>query len=208
MKKIFAGLLLSGIAICHVSGQTALEGNKFSDNWSIGINVGGVTPLTHHSFFKNMRSAVGVHVSKHLTPTFGLGFEAMGYFNTTKSKTAFDESNVSLLGLVNLNNLFGGYNGIPRSFEIEAVAGIGWMHYYVGRNMGEDQNGMSTKLGLNFNFNLGESKAWTLALKPALVYDMNSMGTKPVYFHSGRAVWEISAGFVYHFRCSNWRLVF
>ena len=54
MKKIFAGLLLSGIAICHVSGQTALEGNKFSDNWSIGINVGGVTPLTHHSFFKNM----------------------------------------------------------------------------------------------------------------------------------------------------------
>ena len=117
MKKIFAGLLLSGIAICHVSGQTALEGNKFSDNWSIGINVGGVTPLTHHSFFKNMRSAVGVHVSKHLTPTFGLGFEAMGYFNTTKSKTAFDESNVSLLGLVNLNNLFGGYNGIPRSFS-------------------------------------------------------------------------------------------
>lgn len=83
------------------------------------------------------------------------------------------------------------------------MAGIGWMHYYVGRNMGEDQNGMSTKLGLNFNFNLGESKAWTLALKPALVYDMNSMGTKPVYFHSGRAVWEISAGFVYHFRCSN-----
>ena len=70
MKKIFAGLLLSGIAICHVSGQTALEGNKFSDNWSIGINVGGVTPLTHHSFFKNMRSAVGVHVSKHLTPIF------------------------------------------------------------------------------------------------------------------------------------------
>lgn len=52
MKKIFAGLLLSGIAICHVSGQTALEGNKFSDNWSIGINVGGVTPLTHHSFLK------------------------------------------------------------------------------------------------------------------------------------------------------------
>ena len=83
------------------------------------------------------------------------------------------------------------------------MAGIGWMHYYVGRNMGEDQNGMSTKLGLNFNFNLGENKAWTLALKPALVYDMNSMGTKPVYFHSGRAVWEISAGFVYHFRCSN-----
>ena len=72
MKKIFAGLLLSGIAICHVSGQTALEGNKFSDNWSIGINVGGVTPLTHHSFFKNMRSAVRVHAL--LSPKLKLKF--------------------------------------------------------------------------------------------------------------------------------------
>ena len=44
-EKIFVGLLLSGIAICHVSGQTALEGNKFADNWSIGINVGGVTSI-------------------------------------------------------------------------------------------------------------------------------------------------------------------
>lgn len=49
----------------------------------------------------------------------------------------------------------------------------------MNRRMGSDQNSMSTKLGLNFNFNLGESKAWTLALKPALVYDMNAMGLKP-----------------------------
>ena len=201
MKKIFAGLLLSGIAICHVSGQTALEGNKFSDNWSIGINVGGVTPLTHHSFFKNMRSAVGVHVSKHLTPTFGLGFEAMGYFNTTKSKTAFDESNVSLLGLVNLNNLFGGYLGTPRLFEVETVAGIGWLHYSM--NGDGDLNSMSSKLGLNFNFNLGEEKAWTLGLKPALVYDMNANGFENTCFNANRAAWEITAGLKYHFACSN-----
>ena len=32
-----------------------------------------------------------------------------------------------------------------------------------------DRNSMSSKLGLNFNFTLGESKAWTLAVKPALV---------------------------------------
>ena len=29
MKKIFAGLLLSGIAILHVSGKTAKEVKKF-----------------------------------------------------------------------------------------------------------------------------------------------------------------------------------
>lgn len=203
MKKIFVSLLLSSIAICHVNGQMALTGNKFADNWSVGINAGGTTPLVHHSFFKNMRPVVGIHIDKYLTPTFGLSLEAMGSFNTTQSKTAFDGSNVSLLGLVNLNNLLAGYNGVPRSFEIEAVAGIGWLHYYVNSGMGEDQNGMSTKLGLNFNFNLGESKAWTLALKPALVYDMNSMGTEPVYFHSNRTMWEISAGLIYHFGCSN-----
>lgn len=104
---------------------------------------------------------------------------------------------------MNLNNLLGTYTGVPRPFEIEAVGGIGWLHYYMNRETGSDQNSMSTKLGLNFNFNLGESKAWTLALKPALVYDMNAMGSEAVRFHSGRAVWEISVGLKYHFGCSN-----
>ena len=39
MKKIFVSLLLSSIAICHVNGQMALTGNKFADNWSVGINA-------------------------------------------------------------------------------------------------------------------------------------------------------------------------
>ena len=145
----------------------------------------------------------GIELNKQLTPVFGFSLEAIGSFNTSRSRTAFDRSNVSLLGLVNLNNLFGTYTGVPRPFEIEAVAGIGWLHYYMNREAGSDQNSMSTKLGLNFNFNLGESKAWTLALKPALVYDMNAVGTEAVSFHSGRAVWEISVGLKYHFGCSN-----
>ena len=42
-------------------------------------------------------------------------------------------------------------------FEVETVAGIGWLHYAV--NGESDLNSMSSKLGLNFNFNLGEEKA-------------------------------------------------
>ena len=159
--------------------------------------------MTHHAFFGNMRPITGIELNKQLTPIFGFGLEAVGSFNTSRSRTAFDRSNVSLLGLVNLNNLFGTYTGVPRPFEIEAVAGIGWLHYYMNRSTGVDQNSMSTKLGLNFNFNLGENKAWTLALKPALVYDMNAMGSEAVRFHSERAVWEISMGLKYHFGCSN-----
>lgn len=70
-------------------------------------------------------------------------------------------------------------------------------------NGGADLNSMSSKLGLNFNFNLGESKAWTLAFKPALVYDMSANGTDNVSFNANRAAWEFTAGLKYHFKCSN-----
>ena len=93
----------------HTNAQTAVEGNKFLDNWSIGISAGGTTPLTHHSFFGNMRPITGIELNKQLTPVFGFGLEAVGSFNTSQSRTIFDRSNVSLLGLVNLNNLLGTY---------------------------------------------------------------------------------------------------
>lgn len=47
MKKIFISLFLSGVFMYHTNAQTAVEGNKFLDNWSIGISAGGTTPLTH-----------------------------------------------------------------------------------------------------------------------------------------------------------------
>ena len=39
MKKIFVSLFLAGIVVCHTNAQTAVEGNKFLDNWSIGISA-------------------------------------------------------------------------------------------------------------------------------------------------------------------------
>ena len=202
MKKrtMIAGLLL-GMAVVGANAQTAVEGNKFLDNWSLGINAGGTTPLTHSAFFKNMRPVVGLGLTKQLTPSFGIGMEAMGSFNTTVSRTAIDNSNISLLGMINLNNFFGTYTGVPRTLEVEAVFGIGWLHYYVNEELGDHINSPSTKVGLNFNFNLGESKAWTLAVKPALVYDMNDAGY--YHFNANCAAWEITAGLKYHFKCSN-----
>lgn len=202
MKKrtMIAGLLL-GMAVVGANAQTAVEGNKFLDNWSLGINAGGTTPLTHSAFFKNMRPVVGLGLTKQLTPSFGIGMEVMGSFNTTVSRTAIDNSNISLLGMINLNNFFGTYTGVPRTFEVEAVFGIGWLHYYVNEELGDHINSPSTKVGLNFNFNLGESKAWTLAVKPALVYDMNDAGY--YHFNANCAAWEITAGLKYHFKCSN-----
>ena len=200
MKKIVASLVLCMAAIA-ANAQKAVEGNKFTDNWSVGFNAGGTTPLTHSAFFKNMRAVLGVGLDKQVTPVLGLGFEAMTSINTTPSRTAFDNTNLSVLGTLNLSNLFGGYAGAPRLFEVETVAGIGWLHYAV--NGESDLNSMSSKLGLNFNFNLGEEKAWTLAFKPALVYDMSADGTDNVCFNANRAAWEFTAGLKYHFSCSN-----
>ncbi len=169
MKKSII-LLACVLGAFSAKAQTVIESTKFTDNWSVGINAGAVTPLTHSAFFKSMRPAFGVGFSKQLTPNFGLGFQGMGYVNTTQSKTAFDASDVSLLGKVNLMNLFGTYLGTPRVFEIEAVAGVGWLHYYASGD--GDENSWSTRFGMNFNFNMGESKAWTIGIRPAIVYDM------------------------------------
>ena len=195
-------LLAMVLGAFTANAQTVVEGTKFADNWSVEVNAGVITPLTHSAFFKNARPGFGIGVSKQLTPIFGLGLQGMGYINTTQSKTAFDASDVSLLGKVNLMNLFAGYKGEPRLFEVEAVAGMGWLHYYV--NGDGDQNTWSTRLGLNFNFNLGESKAWTLGIKPAIVYDMQGdFNQAKSRFNANNATFEITAGLTYHFATSN-----
>lgn len=200
MKK-FIAVIVACLTCSGIYAQRAYEGANLGDNWSIGIHAGVTTPLTHSAFFPNMRATWGLGIGKQLTPFFGMGVEAMTSINTTASKTAFDNTNVSLLTSVNLSNLFAGYWGTPRLFEIETVAGLGWLHY--AQNGNGDRNSISSKLGLNFNFNLGEAKAWTISIKPALVYDLNACGERNVGFNANRAAWEITAGLKYHFRCSN-----
>ncbi|WP_294630484.1 OmpA family protein [uncultured Bacteroides sp.] len=201
MKKsiILAALALGTLT---ANAQSVVEGTKFADNWSVEMKAGAITPLTHSAFFKSMRPGFGIGLSKQLTPVFGLGFQGMGYVNTTSSKTAFDASDVSVLGKVNLMNLFGSYLGQPRVFEMEAVAGVGWLHYYM--NGAGDTNSWSTRLGMNFNFNLGESKAWTLGIKPAIVYDMQGdFNRAKSRFNANNAAFEVTAGLTYHFMTSN-----
>ena len=200
MKK-FIAVTVACLTCSGIYAQRAYEGANLGDNWSIGIHAGVTTPLTHSAFFPNMRATWELGIGKQLTPFFGMGVEAMTSINTTASKTAFDNTNVSLLTSVNLSNLFAGYWGTPRLFEIETVAGLGWLHY--AQNGNGDRNSISSKLGLNFNFNLGEAKAWTIGIKPALVYDLNACGERNVGFNANRAAWEITAGLKYHFRCSN-----
>ena len=206
MKKSL--LLLAGVlGISSLNAQTTEEQTtKFRDNWSIGLNGGIVTPLSHSAFFKNARATVGIDLNKQLSPIYGLTFENMWSINTFESSAAFDASNLMLLHRINLNNVFCRYKGKPSLFEVEALAGFGWLHVndaYYGEDGDKDGNWLSSKVGLNLNFNLGEKKAWTIAVKPAILWNVTQFGKDNINFHSDQAAWEITAGVVYHFKNSN-----
>jgi outer membrane protein OmpA-like peptidoglycan-associated protein len=172
---------------------------------------------------------------KQLTPTFGLGVEGEATINTTswekdpmfwgpKSPNIIDHTLVGMFGTVNLSNLFGGYKGKPRVFEIEGVFGAGWLHAFHRMESadyyGLDYDSWYTKAGANLNFNFGESRAWTFSLKPAVVWDMNGdvmMGYRynsrvrnvvtphanASKMNAEHAAVELEAGITYHFKGSN-----
>ena len=57
---------------------------------------------------------------------------------------------------------------------------------------------------MNLNFNLGEAKAWTLGVRPAIVYDMEGdFNTAKSRFNVNNAAFELTAGITYHFMTSN-----
>lgn len=213
MKKSLL-LILSALSLSNLNAQeTNLGGNKFCDNWSIGLNGGIVTPITHSAFFKNARAVVGLDVNKQLSPIYGLTLESNWTVNTVSpmaaqySNTAFDAFNVMLLNRLNLNNIFTAYKGQPSLFEVELVGGFGWLRLNNFYETGEGANHLASKAGVNFNFNIGEKKAWTVAVKPAIFWDM-SMWDAPVAhshpnFNANYGNWEITAGVAYHFKNSN-----
>lgn len=176
MKKL---LLFAALAAGTVgaSAQTmAMMPQKFSDNWSIGVEGGVTTPMNHSPFFKNMRGMAGIHLQKQMSPVFGMGVEGIWDVNTsswngrTHSTTVFDRQYVGLYGSVNLFKLFGGY-AYNSMFNMEVVGGAGWGHYFQNEPV-KDYNFFATKVGLNFNFNVSDRV--TLSLKPSVIYDMTS----------------------------------
>ncbi len=199
MKKIFTLVLMGAVAF-GANAQKALDGNKFFDNWSIGLNAGGAMPVKDAAFNK-VRPTFGVELSKQITPVVGLGVQALGALDVMNGNEC-DVLNTSLLGKINLMNLFGGYKGSPRLFEMEAVGGIGFMFF---NDCDAESFALSTKYGFNFNFNVGEKKRWTVALKPSIFYnlDMYSSGKMHGQHNINRAGVEFLVGAAYHFKCSN-----
>lgn len=211
MKKfLLLTFAMIAFVISSASAQT-VESSKFFDNWSLGLKGGGVTPLKGEG---TMRGVVGLELQKNITPVWGIGVEGQWSINTSgwdrfaHSTTAFDHQLLGVYSTINLMNLFGGYKGTPRVFEINVNAGVGWLHAYMNNHkelydlLGASTfNSWYTKVGPDFNFNLGKAKAWTLSLKPAFIYNMNYPGSTGYDIRHG--YFEILAGVTYHFKNSN-----
>lgn len=75
MKKsiILAAFVLAALA---ANAQTTVQGSKFTDNWSIELKTGIITPVSHSAFFKNARRLWELSLRSNLPPFSDWEFKA------------------------------------------------------------------------------------------------------------------------------------
>ena len=228
MKKLFLMLAAGFMAVSVNAQNTTITANKGGDNWYMGINAGISTNTTKYwnpdgGFFKGIAPAFGVRVGKNLSTVFGLALDADVHFKgndkwfpaLSSSKTFINDLNLNLMGTFNLSNLFGGYKGEPRAFEVIALGGFGWNHDFgtrmqlLGGTADINKcNSLISRVALDFAFNLGAAKAWQLYIEPSLTYDLNEW-TEGVHvggdmkYNINNAYFSLKAGINYKFGNSN-----
>ena len=174
MKKLVLMLAAASMA-ASVSAQTVAESKTF-DNIYVGINGGVATKTTGHKWLSDLDPNAGIRIGRYFTPVFGLAIEGNAYFSNKpwgSTGTVVRATNASLLGTVNLSNWFGGYKGEPRTFEVSALYGLGWMHIFTSNKAfkdatAENRNRMTSKAALDFAFNFGSQKQLQFYIEPSI----------------------------------------
>jgi hypothetical protein len=198
MKKIRLMLALFSAGVSGAKAQIATENSNVLDNISFGITGGISTPLDFNSVFP-VNTNVGLKIAKDFSPVFGVQAEGLAVLNDnhfSDLKTAVKATNVGINGVINLSNVFGGYQGTPRAFEVSAVGGIGWLHTW-----NTSDNYMTSKTGLDLAFNLGKKKALSIVASPAVYWNLNKPGH--IHFNKHNAQLAVNLSLIYHFKTSN-----
>ena len=187
MKKVILMFAAAMLTMSASAQRTAVTANKAQDNWYVGINAGVATNMQKWGyetagdkkagFFKGFSPELGIRVGKNLTTVFGLALDVNAYFankdveagklntkSTFGSKTLINATDFDLMTTWNLNNLFAGYKGEPRTFELIALVGGGY-----SRNWAAHDGGINAKAAIDFAFNLGANKAWQVYIEPGVV---------------------------------------
>ena len=233
MKKL--GLMLAAATLAASASAQTVTGSKTFDNMYVGVNGGVMTLTKGHKWLSDLNANAGLRIGRNFTPVFGLAVEGNAYFSNKpwhSTGTAVRATNVSLLGTVNLSNLFGGYKGEPRAFEVSALYGLGWAHVFTNNKTTKEltsgqRNRMTSKAALDFAYNFGSQKQWQVYVEPSINfaflgkdrskvltaagivnYDVNynykavAQDGQPAYNINNSFV-QLNAGVVYKFKNSN-----
>lgn len=200
MKKFLFTMVLLFSTILSISAQTAIENPKILDNVYIGVNAGLSMPLSFDNAFP-LNPTVGVRIGKEFNSIFGAAIEGTGWFGSTAAhgtrfswKNDVRAINTGLIGTVNLLNAFKFQEA--RKFDLEAVAGIGWLHRF---NWGDDANDISAKTAIDLGWNFGNHKIY---VEPAIYWNLTG-GSAKAQFNSSHAQIAGSIGYIYKFKTSN-----
>lgn len=216
MKKFILMMALTLSAFVSANAQTAIETPKFTDNVYMGIGGQVATPTDLNGVFP-LNGGVTVILGKDLTPVFGVNVEGTAWFGSHANGGAnarFDRIDahnvvrgtfVGLNGTVNLTNLFLGYNGTPRKFEVQTVTGLGWGHVFTPNMSDKSNNDLLAKTGLNLLFNVSKNRAHTIFVQPAVLWNLTNPASmhNNVAFNKMGSQLAISVGYQYHFLTSN-----
>lgn len=220
MKRILTLFAAASISVAAMSqDEQAFYGNGFFDNWYVGVYGGPATATTNQSLLKNINMNAGVRVAKLITPVFGLGVEASGYFsnkfhswhNTTG--TVIRNMNLGLFAQFNISNMINGYYGEPSDIEVSFVPGFYWGHNYGERTENSKINTLINKLAVDVAYNFGNDKQWQVYLEPSLNYVIagtrdsylqpDGNGNKLVIYNINSSYLQLNVGVNYKFLTSN-----
>ena len=214
MKKILMIVAAVAVSASVFAQGTAVVPNKTGDNIYFGANFGVSTPLKGYKALGNLTPELGIRFGKNFSTVFGLAIDADMHFASSPknynlygkeykldTKTFVDNTNISLIGTANLSNLFGGYKGDPRSFELIGLGGFGWGHRFGNSEL----ESFTSKIGLDFALNLGADKAIQVFAEPSITWDL--LGSTEVLnaldYHNDRAHFSFKLGLNYKFMNSN-----
>lgn len=203
LKKILVSVLaMMSFSFGFMNAQTVMD-SKFTDNTYISVTTGATGWLHpncngYSNFGKSISSVSGLRLGKYVTPI--LGFEIEGEVGMANRYTFVDHTLLNTNMLFNMNNVFHNYKEIPDLVEFVPFLGFGWHHTY-----GHVNNNLSSKFGMQVNFNLGKEKAWQINVIPSINYIMTDNGfsnrpTAQPRYDICRSYVNLQVGFTYKFK--------
>ena len=210
MKKIAMFIAAAAmVATANAEPRTVITASKAQDNIYVGVNAGAMTAvkdnlLDDKKAFSTFVPEFGIRVGKNFTTVLGVAVEGTATFSTNRSynsKTFIQTVDAYGLATANLMNLFAGYKGQPRAFEIIAIGGLGHQWAF-GR--GGNSSSVVSKVGADFAYNFGSDKQWQVYLEPTMNWYLTSHNEQDIQqYNINKSLVGLKAGVNYKFKTSN-----